>query len=384
MRIAINLSGAVAGGGLTNTVNLLQSLAEVDNHNEYVILTKNSMKSFFHVNKKNFDYYIIPTLADLSVPFRFLWDQTILPIMLRKLKIDLLLSAVGNIVPLVLPGQCKLIAMYRTSVLSSTFTSEISLRAKLQFHLLKTLTISSANRADKVICISKSTMKELAAYLKDAQKLETVYFGVGKQFTVKDKLEAKAYCSRNFFINKNFILSVSNIYKHKNFVRLIEAFYIIRERFKVDVQLVIAGASFDTDYYNEMLQLIDRRKLNKQVILLGPIPYDKLPNLYSAAELYVFPSVCETYGVTPIEAMVSGMSVVTSNIEPMPEISGKAALYFNPYDVEEIAEAMYQVLDNSDLREKLIEKGLERAQHFSWEKTARKMLTIFEEVSTLD
>jgi glycosyltransferase involved in cell wall biosynthesis len=107
---------------------------------------------------------------------------------------------------------------------------------------------------------------------------------------------------------------------------------------------------------------------------------EDLPALYTGALAFVFPSLYEGFGLPPLEAMACGTPVVASNVSSLPEVVGDAALLVDPYNVEELAEAMYRVLTEQELHEQLRRKGLERAQLFSWEETARKTLKVYEEV----
>ncbi len=108
-----------------------------------------------------------------------------------------------------------------------------------------------------------------------------------------------------------------------------------------------------------------------------------LYNLYKNAKLFVFPSLYEGFGLPPLEAMACGCPVVVSNVASLPEVCGDAGYYVDPYCVESIAEGIYQVLTDESLRQSLIQKGLERAALFSWEKSAREHLKVFEETLSM-
>ncbi|MGB9880037.1 MAG: glycosyltransferase family 4 protein, partial [Anaerolineae bacterium] len=117
-----------------------------------------------------------------------------------------------------------------------------------------------------------------------------------------------------------------------------------------------------------------------RVVFTGYVPDEDLPALYSGADLFVFPSLYEGFGLPPLEAMACGTPVVCSKASSLPEVVGDAALMVDPYDVEALAEAMHRVLSDAVLREELRGKGLARAQQFTWEKAARETLAVYEEV----
>lgn len=120
--------------------------------------------------------------------------------------------------------------------------------------------------------------------------------------------------------------------------------------------------------------------LQNDVIFTGYISDGDLPALYNAADLFVYPSLYEGFGLPPLEAMACGCPVITSNTSSLHEVVGDAGIMVDPYDVDRLADAMHKVLSNDGLREDMIKKGLERAEMFSWEKTARETLKVYEEV----
>jgi glycosyltransferase involved in cell wall biosynthesis len=128
----------------------------------------------------------------------------------------------------------------------------------------------------------------------------------------------------------------------------------------------------------EVMELLN--KIGDDAKYMGYIQTKNLAYIYNLANLFIFPSLYEGFGLPPLEAMASGCPVVVSNVASLPEVCGDAAYYVNPYDVESIADGIYKVVNDKELRENLVQKGLERAKLFSWEKSAREHLKVFEEV----
>lgn len=120
--------------------------------------------------------------------------------------------------------------------------------------------------------------------------------------------------------------------------------------------------------------------LQNDVIFTGYVLDGDLPALYNAADLFVYPSLYEDFGLPPLEAIACGTPVITSNTSSLPEVVGDAGIMVDPHDVDRLADAMYKVLTNDGLREDMIKKGLERAKMFGWEKCARETLEVYEEV----
>ena len=144
---------------------------------------------------------------------------------------------------------------------------------------------------------------------------------------------------------------------------------------KKDLKLVLAGAPGWRN--KKIMALINIEKEN--IYYLGYVSNQELAFLYNLATLFVFPSLYEGFGLPPLEAVACGCPVVVSNVSALPEICGDAAYYINPYNIDSIAEGIRKLLDDKDLRGELIKKGLERAKTFSWDKSAREHLEVFEE-----
>jgi glycosyltransferase involved in cell wall biosynthesis len=167
----------------------------------------------------------------------------------------------------------------------------------------------------------------------------------------------------------------------KNLSRVVEAFALLRERRpELPHRLAIVGR---IGWGVEPLQQRVRElQLESVVPFAGYVADEDLPALYSAADLFVYPSLYEGFGIPPLEAMACGTPVVTSNVSSLPEVVGDAALSVNPLDVEAMASAMEKVLTDAALRQTLSERGLERARAFTWERMARLTIEVYQEVSS--
>jgi len=127
-------------------------------------------------------------------------------------------------------------------------------------------------------------------------------------------------------------------------------------------------------------EAVKNLNMEKEVTFLGFVDDSDLPKLYTAADLFVFPSLHEGFGLPILEAMACGAPVITSNVFCMPEVAGGAAVLVNPYDVNEIARAMYNVLTNDELRKEMIKRGMRRAKQFSWRKCAEEHLKAYKDI----
>jgi len=368
MRICINYLSVVTGGAEIYALNLLKALAKVDSQNEYFVYLPKGKIEDFKVENGNFEF----RGKDFTSPYlRILWEQLFLPFELYKNKIDVIFTT-GNINVVLAP--CKSIVAAHNIL---PFSAPAMFLSKLKLYYLRDTLKLTSRSIDKIITVSKTAKDELIKYMKiSPDKIKTIYHGVstGEVTKESDCVEEK------FDITDNFILSISSVYRSKNYINLIRAFEIYRKRTHTDMCLVIIGKVIERDYYNQMLTEMENLKLKDRVIFIDSLPHNNLYPIYSRAAAYVYPSYIESFGLTPLEAMASGVPVITSNLSAMPEVCGDAAIYFNPSSPEDIAEKIDQVLSNEDLRTKLIDEGLKRAASFSWEKSAKEHLAVFEQV----
>lgn len=236
-------------------------------------------------------------------------------------------------------------------------------------------------KASKIICCSQSTLNDLNRFFKvDANKTALIYQGVhSKDFYLLDDQEEELAqrTVRQKGIDKPFILFVGTIEPRKNLRNLLTAFSILKKKF-FPGQLVVIGSK---GWLNEdLLGLSKELGIYDEVCFTGFLSNQELRHFYHQARVFVFPSFYEGFGFPIVEAFSCGTPVVTSNVSSCPEIAGDAALTVNPQSPDEIADAVYRVLADPALHKKLREKGLRRAQDFSFAKTARETLKVYEEV----
>ncbi len=213
---------------------------------------------------------------------------------------------------------------------------------------------------------------EIVQYYKFPEsKVKVIYLGGAENYTVIPKNEAKELVSKKYGVNGAFILDVSRLVPHKNIVNLIKAYDSMRTEYSSHTEkLVIVGSSVPNrvDEFEQAKSSL----FSKDICFIGFIDAGDLNAIYSASDLFVYPSLSEGFGLPILEAMGSGTPVVTSNITSMPEIAGDSALLVDPLNITEIATAMHKVLTDKELREKNIDKGFERVKKFTWAGTVQK------------
>lgn len=178
------------------------------------------------------------------------------------------------------------------------------------------------------------------------------------------------------------ILIVSDISPRKNHLRLIQAFSRVQERSQSPLELVVVGyIRTAIPELEDMLKDVARRRENVNITFAGYVPDSEVLSLYAQADVFVYPSLYEGFGLPVLEAMASGCPVITSNVSSLPEVVGEAALLVDPYDVEALAQAMLTVLEDDELKKEMSKKGIAQAQKFSWEKAGDELLAVCREVA---
>lgn len=233
----------------------------------------------------------------------------------------------------------------------------------------------AVQRAARVITPSAYTAEQLVQHLQvPRDRLRVIPEGVDlplHHLTPEERVR-----EREHLVGKGnvMVLTVGVIQTRKNTLAALRALEDLPPRF----QLVLAGG--DGHGSEAVYDYIRRQRLSARVLLLGHVPADSLPVLYQSADVFLFPSLEEGFGLPVLEAMANGLPVVAARTSSLPEVGGEAALYVDPSNPGDIAEKVLQAVEDSGLREKLIEKGLMRAPEFSWQRTAEATLKVYEEV----
>ena len=299
---------------------------------------------------------------------RIFWEQVVQPFALRKERVDLL-HALAFVTPLLSPCPA-VVTIYDLSFL---LYPESFKRFK-RFYL-GLFTRLSARRARRIIAISESTKRDVVRLLGvPPEKVEVIYCGIDEAFRPLAEDRVAAFRSKHG-LPERFILFVGTIEPRKNVTRLIEAFATLRPCDFANLKLVIGGAK--GWFYQDVFARVEELGLEGQVMFPGYIPVSELPLWYNAAELFVYPSLYEGFGLPPLEAMACGTPVVTANTSSLPEVVGEAGLTVDPLDVAGLAEAMRRVLGDEALRQEMRKRGLQRAKGFSWTKTAQETVQVY-------
>jgi glycosyltransferase involved in cell wall biosynthesis len=235
----------------------------------------------------------------------------------------------------------------------------------------------SAEKASLIITDSEFTRQTLVEkYQVPATKVYSIFMGVDHTvFRSDHSQEELQRLKEKYCLPEQFAFCPANTWPHKNHVRLVRAWALLRRYASVHCPLVLTGKA--REGHGIFLAEVERLGLQREVLFLGYVPRREMSLLYAAASFLIFPSLFEGFGLPVLEAMASGCPVACSNLTTPPEIAGGAALLFDPYSEEEIAEAARRLLEDGETRQTLRQRGLERSREFSWEKTARETLQVY-------
>lgn len=202
--------------------------------------------------------------------------------------------------------------------------------------------------------------------------------GVGQEMKPIQDRESLSSFLKNFGIEEPYILFIGALTKRKNVVGLVRAYNTLLQELKTEHKLVLLGERIF--FSKSVFQTIKELGLEDRIIIIGRRPHSELPMFYNGADVFVFPTFSEGFGLPPLEAMACGIPVIASNVASVPEVVGDAAILVDPYHPEDIASGIYKCLTDSDLRWDLIRRGMARASEFTWERAAVQTVTAYEKV----
>jgi len=380
MRIGIDIRPMAAAGlgrGLvTYTANLVKALLTLDQEDHFCLfIAKNQSVSDFLQQLPSLDHV---TIVKLKRPTRniFLWDQLFWYALLKKERIDLFHSPMYG-VPLLCPCP-KILTVHDLTPL--IFPETIT---KFRHKVVFRFNFFTSKYADRIITPSQHSKRDLMRYLDiPAKNISVTLEGVTEQYKILQNRKDIEQIRTRYHIPGKYLLYVGGFDKNKNLFTLVKAFHLLQKNIlKNNLFLVFVGAL--TQDALSLREFVKTCKLEDRVIFTNFVPEEELIKLYNGAEIFVFPSLYEGFGLPPLEAMACGVPVITSNAASLPEIVGDAGIQVDPRSPEELCHALTEVLTNQGLRKDMQKKGIERASSLSWEETARKTMHVYQEVFSM-
>jgi glycosyltransferase involved in cell wall biosynthesis len=235
-------------------------------------------------------------------------------------------------------------------------------------------------KSRKIITVSHFEKNRIGDFfgIKGDPRLTAVYNGVSEHFKPVTDKETLIRVKQKYNLPDHYFFFLGNTDPKKNTQGTLKAFSDFLRKSGSDMKLVMLD--YDRSELDKILGAIGDKSLIDRIVLTGYVINTDLPAIYCQSDVFLYPSLRESFGIPMLEAMACGVAVITSNTSSMPEVAGDAALLVDPFKPEEISMAMVEITRNSDLRSRLIAKGLLQAKKFSWRAMAEKVLEIYREV----
>jgi glycosyltransferase involved in cell wall biosynthesis len=347
--------------------NLLRQLARMDRQTEFVILCRPEDRETLAALGENFRA-VVETAGNYSI-----LEQVAIPLALKREGVTLFHAPHYVLPPLV---RCTSVVTIHDCI-HLMFPQYLPNR--FAYWYARTSIGLAARRATRIMTVSESSKRDILKFVDtEPGKIDVIYNAYDERFAIDPREEDVVRVRERYQLESEFVLYAGNVKPHKNLERLIDAFHLVRKRGLDHLKLVLIGDEISK--YTALRRAVHHHQLHKYVRFLGYLPEETLAVMYRLAGVFVFPSLYEGFGLPPLEAMASGTPVVTSNVSSLPEVAGDAAVLVDPYDPHAIAEGIYQVLTDEQLRRDLRRKGVARAGMFSWEQSVRRVRAIYGEV----
>ncbi|GAB6182723.1 glycosyltransferase family 4 protein [Thermodesulfovibrio hydrogeniphilus] len=364
LNIAFMTFSAKAGAGISVFKSLLPAIAKVDKSNKYYVFISEDQEEIKRVIPSEFQVISFKKIPK-NPYLRVMWEQVVMPFVLKKYNIDLLYS-VGNTTVLFAP--CKIILFIENPNPFTMVSQNWTISEKIRNKLLFLLTYFSSRRANKIRFCSYRSKEIISKKLRIPENKTFVLYHGLNDIWYGDDINVSP-------LPFSYILSVSVVAPHKNFEVLIKAFSLLKKENYYNGKLVIVGDTCYQFYYEKLKKLIDSLNLKNDVIFAGKVPNEEIKRFYQNADLFVFPSLEETFGIPLIEALVSGTPTIASDgnrykelFIPFNELGKNYIVYFDPYSENDLLEKMKDLLNRRDLISanlKQVKEGLIEQYHIN-------------------
>jgi glycosyltransferase involved in cell wall biosynthesis len=375
VKVAIDIRRMTEFGIGTYTRNVVRALGRLDRQNKYFLI--GSPQKVAEIGPLPPNFHTVPLLKSDTTVKGYLECRAIL----KRLRCDLV--HVPHLFWLPRNPPCPYVITVH-DVLEHMYRARdhSGLRRSLHFQLTRRMLKGAA----RIFAVSKFTKSEIEKLfgIPDG-RIEVVYNAIDERFLRGHATETdRQFLAERYLVTYPFLLYTGRISPHKNIVRIIEAFSALKAELDKegkypDLKLIIIGDELSK--HPDLRRTVIRGGVQNDVRFMGFVPIEVLRIFYDGAKIFVFPSLYEGFGLPPLEAMAHGTPVLTSNTSSLPEVVGNAAVLVNPENVFEIMRALHRVLVDQTLREKLKQRGYEQAQKFSWDASARQILSVYEEVA---
>jgi len=364
MRIGLYIRGISEKiGGARQSIELMsRALIDAVSTEDELYIFHNLKEKFFNSDKTNVREVLLKSRN------KILCDFIEAPIVLNSYNLDVIWYS-KNVIPFGIKNK-KIVTVLDLAY----FLPKYNAYPLLDTIYMRLMIKSSCKRADKIIAISQNTKKDIEELIGvDKKSVDVVYLAAAEKYNSKySKNEIKNFREK-YGLTFPFILYTGSISPRKNLKRLVEAYEMIAS--KIAYKLVITGGKGWKN--KEILKLLDR---NENIVRLGFVEDDEMPLLYNCADMYIYPSLYEGFGLPVLEAQACRCPVICSNSSSMPEIAAESVLYIDPYSTADIAKKILKLSTDKKLISDIIKRGTMNEERFSWKESSKKLLKIIKSI----
>jgi glycosyltransferase involved in cell wall biosynthesis len=382
MHIGINaqllsIEQGYRNGGISRYIRyLLNELAKQPGKHTYTVFV-NGEKIARQLEQHPQINYVPATWPEGKPAMRVLWEQCVLPSLIRQKRIDVLHST-ANVRPELLPASCASVVTLHD--LAFKRFPQVLTRAKRIYH--QTFTVHSIRRATLLVTVSESTRRDAHELVQiPMERMQTVYPCIDGRFSNHRDEQAIQTLREQQGLTDGFLLYMATLEPRKNLPTLIEAYGILRQKYGVREKLVLAGGK--GWLYESLFKKVRQSGLEADILFPGFVSDKEQIHWYQAASVFVYPSLYEGFGMPVAEALACGTPVVTSNISSLPEAGADLALCVDPHDAEALADALYRGLTDQAVREKCQTLAPAIAQKFSARTMVSQLIDAYERAAEL-
>lgn len=357
-------------------LELIRNLQSIDKENEYLIFVKPDVDDTVIRASDNFK------IVKLKGGFYPLWEQIALPRAAKKMGCQLL-HCTSNTAP-IFTSLPLVVTLHDIIYMESSYLKILrgtgTLYQKFGNAYRKLFVPKIVRMSEKIITVSHFEKNRIGQFfgIGNSPRLAAVYNGVSEHFKmVNDEAELKRV-KEKYHLPDRYFFFLGNTDPKKNTKGTLQAFSDFLKQTGLVVKLVMLD--YDRPELEKLLDEIGDRDLINQIVLTGYVVNTDLPAIYCQCELFLYPSLRESFGIPMLEAMACGVPVITSNTSSMPEVAGDAALIIDPFKPQEITAAMIRIVADKELKTDLVTKGLVQAAKFSWKAMAEHVLEIYHEI----
>jgi glycosyltransferase involved in cell wall biosynthesis len=374
MRILIDCSQIPLNkSGVGNyAVNLVHELARHDMVNAYFLLVQSDETAFDGIKNKNFHRIQVNSRVFRKFFFRFWLEQFFLPCLFISRRIQVAHSLHYSF-PLI-----RFRTKLSVTLADMTFFLMPMNHTFIKRHYFRAFILLAVGLANRIIVVSESTRRDFLNRFPAAKnKVTTIPLGKPEWVGGWQKGGIRTDPDSLFDLDQEYILFIGTLEPRKNLKSLVLAYHRLNQTKPIGPLVIVGAKGWG---YEEIFRLVSRLGIREKVIFTGFIEDREKFMLLQKATVFVYPSFYEGFGLPVLEALAIGVPTITSNVSSMPEVAGDAALFVDPFDVQELSNALRALLENPSLRRALSAKGIEQAKKFTWKRAALETIDVYENV----